>query len=317
MRERATPRGPHSYRGSFRINAASPLFSSIVLTEPAPVAEPAPATPAPAAPPRPGPTAATDDGALELREVMNLSATARVGVLSDGAATSMRDSAPATSVVEWGWLAAGVPSLVLPRWSPPPPARDGLMTEFHKRLQAGEAPASALLRGAGVVAVRRLKPRRRSTGPDGCWSAPGDNLTGRAGTAPRRRSGKKSRPRAISMTFFAARSRQRVQPGVEHAADDTLAPHRRDDRRRRDRRPQNRNRSRNPPRQPRRAPPSELGHCHVRNNVQSAYPGYTPPPSHRKADCRVPMRVMPRVVIVGGGFGGLYAARALRGRRSR
>jgi len=128
----------------FRINAASPLFSSIVLTEPAPAAAPPQEPAAPAVPPAGATTASTDDGALELREVMNLSVPARVGVLSDGAATSMRDSAPATSVVEWGWLAAGVPSLVLPRWSVPPPARDRLMTEFHRRLQAGEAPASAL-----------------------------------------------------------------------------------------------------------------------------------------------------------------------------
>jgi CHAT domain-containing protein/tetratricopeptide (TPR) repeat protein len=145
MRDALPRAGRIHIAAPFRINAASPLFSSIVLTEPAPVIEPAPARPAPAAPPPARATSdATDDGALELREVMNLSATARVGVLSDGAATSMRDSAPATSVVEWGWLAAGVPSLVLPRWSIPPPARDQLMTEFHKRLQAGEPPASAL-----------------------------------------------------------------------------------------------------------------------------------------------------------------------------
>jgi CHAT domain-containing protein len=82
---------------------------------------------------------------------MNLSAMARVAVLSDGAATSMRDSAPATSIVEWGWLAAGVPSLVIPRWSIPPPARDRLMAEFYRRLQAGEPPASALAAAQRLV----------------------------------------------------------------------------------------------------------------------------------------------------------------------
>ncbi len=129
----------------FRINAASPLFSSIVLAEPPPVTEPAPTASEAAAGRQARSTSdAADDGALELREVMNLSSPARVGVLSDGAATSMRDSAPATLVVEWGWLAAGVPSLVIQRWSAPPPARDRLMTEFHKRLQAGEPPAAAL-----------------------------------------------------------------------------------------------------------------------------------------------------------------------------
>jgi CHAT domain-containing protein/tetratricopeptide (TPR) repeat protein len=145
----------------FRINAASPLFSSILLTELAPAAEPAPTTPDPAAPSRARTASdSTDDGALELREVMNLSATARVGVLSDGAATSMRDSAPAASVVEWGWLAAGVPSLVIPRWSVPPPARDRLMTEFHNRLQAGEPPASAL-----TAAQRLLRSTPETAAP--------------------------------------------------------------------------------------------------------------------------------------------------------
>ena len=122
---------------------------------------------------------------------MNLSATARVGVLSDGAATSMRDSAPATSVVEWGWLAAGVPSLVIPRWSMPPPARDRLMAEFHKRLQAGEPPASAL--SAAQRLVRSTPETRRSTGPDGCWSAPGGDAQKPAGSQPKR-PGLKTRP---------------------------------------------------------------------------------------------------------------------------
>jgi CHAT domain-containing protein len=136
----------------FRINAASPLFSSIVLSEPIPITEPAQATQAPSPPSQArGTSESSDDGALELREVMNLSAMARVAVLSDGAATSMRDSAPATSIVEWGWLAAGVPSLVIPRWSIPPPARDRLMAEFYRRLQAGEPPASALAAAQRLV----------------------------------------------------------------------------------------------------------------------------------------------------------------------
>jgi tetratricopeptide (TPR) repeat protein/CHAT domain-containing protein len=134
----------------FRINAASPLFSVIVLTAPDP-AEPPTATDG-AAPGQVRTVEAADDGALELREVMNLSSAARLTVLSDGAATAMRDSAATVQVLQWGWLAAGVPSVLVARWSPPPPARDRLMTELHKRLQAGEAPASAL--GAAQRAVR-------------------------------------------------------------------------------------------------------------------------------------------------------------------
>src|SRR6185503_1408241 len=88
----------------FRINAASPLFSAVVLTAP----DPAPPAPA-AGDARPGPALAADaadDGALELREVMNLSSAARLAILSDGAATTMRDSAATVQVLEWGWLAA-------------------------------------------------------------------------------------------------------------------------------------------------------------------------------------------------------------------
>jgi tetratricopeptide (TPR) repeat protein/CHAT domain-containing protein len=149
----------------FRINAASPLFSSIVLADPAPLAEPAP-TSEPASP-RPSRSVSdtADDGALELREVMNVSSAARVGVLSDGAATSMRDSAPATPVLEWAWLAAGIPSLVIPRWSVPPPARDRVMTELHTRLQAGEPPAVAL------AAAQRLLRSTPETAAPIHWAA--------------------------------------------------------------------------------------------------------------------------------------------------
>jgi CHAT domain-containing protein len=149
----------------FRINAASPLFSSIVLADPVPGAEPAPAS-EPATPRAPRAASdTTDDGALELREVMNVSSAARVGVLSDGAATSMRDSASATPVLEWAWLAAGIPSLVIPRWSLPPPARDRMMTELHKRLQAGEPPAAAL------AAAQRLLRSTPETAAPIHWAA--------------------------------------------------------------------------------------------------------------------------------------------------
>ncbi len=130
----------------FRINAASPLFSAVLLTAPeSPPVQPQPPA-SDAAPARPAaqPADASDDGALELREVMNLTSPARVGVLSDGAATSMRDSAAAAQVLEWGWLAAGVPSLVIARWGAPPAARDRLMTELYTRLQAGDTPSAAL-----------------------------------------------------------------------------------------------------------------------------------------------------------------------------
>ena len=67
----------------FRINAASPLFSSVLLTAPERAAAGAAVTaPGDAPVGAPRPAAAVDpanDGALELREVMNVSATARAG----------------------------------------------------------------------------------------------------------------------------------------------------------------------------------------------------------------------------------------------
>ena len=126
----------------FRINAASPLFSSVLLSSAdAPPAAPPPAatdtSPAQAAESRPPARAdSANDGALELREVMNLTAAARVAMLTDGTATAMRDSAAAADVVEWGWLAAGVPSILIARWAAPPDSRDRLLTELHERLRA-------------------------------------------------------------------------------------------------------------------------------------------------------------------------------------
>ena len=146
----------------FRINAASPLFSSVLLAsgDAAPPAPPAPsdAPPAPAGPARAAlPTRAdsANDGALELREVMNLSASARLMMLTDGTATAMRESAAAADVVEWGWLAAGVPSVLIARWAAPPASRDRLLAELHRRLRAGEAAAEAL---AGAERLVRSTP---------------------------------------------------------------------------------------------------------------------------------------------------------------
>ena len=131
----------------FRINAASPLFSSVLLTaQEAPPPSPPSTAPGDAPVGAPRPAAAVDpanDGVLELREVMNVPATAGLALLTDGAATSMRDSAAATDVVQWGWLAAGVPTMLIARWSAPPASRDRLLGEFHKRLRAGETVGDA------------------------------------------------------------------------------------------------------------------------------------------------------------------------------
>jgi CHAT domain-containing protein len=126
----------------FRINGASPLFSPIVLAG------------------DPTNRAAEDNGALETREVMNLRLAARVAVLSDGAATSMLDGASAAGVVQWAWLAAGVPSVMIARWTTDPAASDALLVEFYRRIRAGATPAEALHRARAAI---RSKPE---------WAAP-------------------------------------------------------------------------------------------------------------------------------------------------
>ncbi len=176
----------------FRMNGASPLFSPILLAggpgavEPAPPAASPPASGPPApGPPAPGPPAAgpppaaapvrrrgrrwrartaENDGVLETREIMNLSMRAAVAVFSDGAATSMRDSAPAVDTIRWAWRAAGVPSIVMSRWAGDDAAAAAMLAEFYKRLTAGEAPAAAL---QGARAVLRA---REDTRPPYFWA---------------------------------------------------------------------------------------------------------------------------------------------------
>ena len=120
----------------FRINGASPLFSPVLLA-------------GPSASQTPG-----DDGTLDAREVANLTLAARVAVLSDGSATSMRDGAAAAEIVQWAWLAAGVPSVLLARWTSDPESSDALLVEFHRRVRAGTAPAEALLGARDAVRAR-------------------------------------------------------------------------------------------------------------------------------------------------------------------
>jgi tetratricopeptide (TPR) repeat protein/CHAT domain-containing protein len=115
----------------FRINSASPLFSPMLWSENTAVGDGA----------RPN---AANDGVLEVREVMNLDLRARVAVLSDGAALSMRDAAAATGVLQWAWRAAGVPAIVLARWAADEPSTEALLADFQKRVGDGEPPGAAL-----------------------------------------------------------------------------------------------------------------------------------------------------------------------------
>ena len=112
----------------FRMNGASPLFSPILLSPDSAVPDPP----------------ADNDGVLEMREVMNLDLHARVAVLSDGASAAMRDAAPSADTVRWAWRAAGIPSIVLSRWSVDDDASVAMLKEMYVRLKDGEAPEAAL-----------------------------------------------------------------------------------------------------------------------------------------------------------------------------
>lgn len=114
----------------FRVNAASPLYSPILLSAATSGAQ-------------------DDDGTLDLREVMNLDVKARLIVLSDPAALSMRDAAAGAGVLEWAWLTAGVPAVLVRRWDHQAAADDGassvpLLARVRDAVANGASPAAAL-----------------------------------------------------------------------------------------------------------------------------------------------------------------------------
>ena len=118
----------------FRINGASPLFSPILMAG------------------DPLSKEASNDGAVEAREIANMDLRASVAVLSDGAALSMRDGATALDAIHWTWLAAGVPALLVARW--PADAGEELVSVFHRYLHEGAPPGDALRRARETIRGR-------------------------------------------------------------------------------------------------------------------------------------------------------------------
>jgi tetratricopeptide (TPR) repeat protein len=121
LRERLPAAGVIHLATPFRINGASPLFSSTLLAPDA-----------------------SYDGALEAREIMNLDLHARVAIISDGSAMAMRDAADEAATVAWTWRAAGVPALILRRWTSDDALSSTFLADLHARLRAGDAPDVAL-----------------------------------------------------------------------------------------------------------------------------------------------------------------------------
>jgi len=152
VRQKAGSAGVLLVDAPFRVNAASPLFSPVLLTEEQEVDASAAASAS-----RPATTA---DAALELREVFDLDLRARATVLSDPSALSMRDAAGEAGIVQWAWQAAGVPAVVLSRWSIDDSARTVWLRAFHQELRAGRSLDQAIATAAAAV--------RQTRG----WSAP-------------------------------------------------------------------------------------------------------------------------------------------------
>ena len=121
----------------FRMNGASPLFSSILLTSETGAGEPVP----------------DKDGVLEARDVMNLEPRPHLTVLTDGSSASMRGAASAADIVSWAWRAAGSPSIVLPRWETDTQARATFLKAMYTNtvmlgssVEGGTREATAVLR---------------------------------------------------------------------------------------------------------------------------------------------------------------------------
>jgi hypothetical protein len=98
----------------FRVNSASPLFSPTLFSEP-PAAKRANEKTAPG-------TRVTSrdvqsrDVQLDAREVFNLQSSARLIMLSDPAALSVRDASRGIAPIQWAWRATGAATLIFRRW---------------------------------------------------------------------------------------------------------------------------------------------------------------------------------------------------------
>lgn len=163
VRAGAAAAGALHFAAPFRLSAASPLFSPILLAAPAPVsvsADRGPSSPIPDPVRQPGDVAPTagasaDDGRLDLREVFSLQAEASLVVLSDGAALSMAESAAALPVLDWAWRAATVRSLVLPRWGTDPEMTETFVSALHAAVRDGADPGTAVRAARQAVRARK------------------------------------------------------------------------------------------------------------------------------------------------------------------
>lgn len=129
----------------FRLNAASPLFSPILLSRP----EPAEGPP-------------SRNGILEAREIPNADLAARVAVFSDPASLSMREAAAALPAFQWIWRAGGIETLIVRRWGGDETASADLLAVFYEGLRSGESAADAMHSARAAA--------RKSSAPPQTWA---------------------------------------------------------------------------------------------------------------------------------------------------
>ena len=178
FRERAPGAAIIHIGAPFRVNSASPLFSPILLGG------------------ETNATAIERDGILEARELFNLDLHARAVVFTDGAALSMRAAAPSVDTVWWAWRAAGVPSIVVPRWTADATATTTLLEAFYTQIKAG-APADEAMQRA-----RKGMRAREDTRAPVFWA--GWIVLG----PPRKPSGLRKRTKALTLTTEQRRKRR-------------------------------------------------------------------------------------------------------------
>lgn len=95
-----------------------------------------------------------DDGFLEAREVMDLSTTANMVVLSACDTARGKDEAGEGLIgLSWAFLAAGSRAIVATKWKAESQVTARLMVDFHRRVEQGESPERAL-RKAQVSLMR-------------------------------------------------------------------------------------------------------------------------------------------------------------------
>jgi CHAT domain-containing protein len=83
---------------------------------------------------------------------MNLQLLPGLTVFTDGTSADMRGAASAVEVVSWAWRAAGVPTLVLPRWSTDERSAKTILQRFYTTVvMGGESPEYGLRAAASAI----------------------------------------------------------------------------------------------------------------------------------------------------------------------